>query len=122
MSVLDIEGLTVDFITKMGTHHVLKNVNLKIGRGEIVGLIGESGCGKSTLAMSVLDINSHKRRMSGRICFMGEDIQNMGRKRVRELRGRHIGFIPQSSMNALNPLVSIRKQFIRDYRGSHGHA
>lgn len=112
MSVLDIEELTVDFITKMGTHHVLKNVNLGIGRGEIVGLIGESGSGKSTLAMSVLDINARNRQMSGRISFMGEDIRNLGRKRMRELRGRHIGFIPQSSMNALNPLVCVRKQFI----------
>jgi len=116
MSVLDIEGLTVDFITKMGTYHVLKSVNLRIGRGEIVGLIGESGCGKSTLAMSVLDINTHKRRMSGRICFMGEAIQNLGRKRMRELRGMHMGFIPQSSMNALNPLVNVRKQFIETIR------
>ena len=39
MPVLDIEGLTVDFTTKIGTHHVLKNVNLRIERGEIVGLI-----------------------------------------------------------------------------------
>jgi len=112
MYVLDIEELTVDFITKMGTHHVLKNVNLRIGRGEIVGLIGESGSGKSTLAMSVLDINTNKRCLSGQICFMGEDISNLSQKRMRELRGRHIGFIPQSSMNALNPLVRVRRQFI----------
>lgn len=112
MSVLDIEDLTVDFITKMGTHHVLKNVNLRIEKGEIVGLIGESGCGKSTLAMSILDINTRNRHMSGRISFMGENLQSLGRNKMRELRGKHIGFIPQSSMNALNPLVRVKKQFI----------
>ena len=116
MSVLDIEALTVDFISKMGTHHVLKNVNLCIGRGEIVGLIGESGSGKSTLAMSVLDINTHNRQISGKIRFMGTDIRNLDRNRMRELRGKHIGFIPQSSMNALNPLVRVRKQFIETIR------
>ena len=78
MSVLDIEALTVDFISKMGTHHVLKNVNLCIGRGEIVGLIGESGSGKSTLAMSVLDINTHNRQISGKIHFMGNDYPKPG--------------------------------------------
>lgn len=116
MPLLDIEELTVNFVTKMGTHHVLKNVNLRIDRGEIVGLIGESGCGKSTLAMNVLDINTHNRHMSGRISFMGEEIQSLGKKRMRELRGKHIGFIPQSSMNALNPLVRIRKQFIESIK------
>lgn len=111
MSVLDIEELTVDFTIKMGVYHVLKNVNLKVERGEIVGLIGESGCGKSTLAMSVLDINSRNRRMSGRICFMGENLQNLSKEELREFRGKHLGFIPQSSMNALNPLVRVKKQF-----------
>ncbi|WP_269850970.1 ATP-binding cassette domain-containing protein [Methanosarcina horonobensis] len=81
MPVLDIEGLTVNFVTKMGIHHVLKNVNLQIERGEIVGLIGESGCGKSTLAMSVLDINTRNRQMSGKISFMGEDIQKFSREK-----------------------------------------
>jgi peptide/nickel transport system ATP-binding protein len=111
MSVLDIEGLTVDFTTKMGIHHVLKNANLRIEKGEIVGLIGESGCGKSTLAMSVLDLNRRNRCMSGRICFMGENLQNLSKERIREFRGKRIGFIPQSSMNALNPLVRVKKQF-----------
>lgn len=112
MSILDIEELTVDFTTKMGVYHVLKNVNLRVERGEIVGLIGESGCGKSTLAMSVLDINSRNRCMSGRICFMGENLQNLSKEEFRKFRGRHLGFIPQSSMNALNPLVRVKKQFI----------
>jgi peptide/nickel transport system ATP-binding protein len=111
MSVLDIEELTVDFTTNMGVYHVLKNVNLKVERGEIVGLIGESGCGKSTLAMSILDINSRNRRMSGKICFMGENLQNLSKEELREFRGKHLGFIPQSSMNALNPLVRVKKQF-----------
>ncbi|AKB49324.1 Oligopeptide transport ATP-binding protein OppD [Methanosarcina barkeri str. Wiesmoor] len=112
MSILDIEELTVDFTTKMGVYHVLKNVNLRVERGEIVGLIGESGCGKSTLAMSVLDINSRNRCMSGRICFMGENLQNLSKEEFRKFRGRHLGFIPQSSMNALNPLVRVKQQFI----------
>lgn len=112
MPILDIEELTVDFTTKMGVYHVLKNVNLRVERGEIVGLIGESGCGKSTLAMSVLDINSRNRCMSGRICFMGENLQNLSKEEFRKFRGRHLGFIPQSSMNALNPLVRVKKQFI----------
>lgn len=116
MPVLDIEGLTVDFTSRMGTHHVLKKVNLQLEKGEIVGLIGESGCGKSTLAMTVLDINPRNRQMSGQIRFMGEELQKLNRERMRRIRGRHIGFIPQASMNALNPLVRVKKQFTETLR------
>ncbi|WP_094228355.1 ABC transporter ATP-binding protein [Methanolobus psychrotolerans] len=111
MPVLDIQGLTVDFSTTEGIHYVLKNVDLNVNKGEIVGLIGESGSGKSTLAMTVLDINSRNRKRSGSIRFMNEELINAGTQRMRELRGRHIGFVPQSSMNALNPLVRVSKQF-----------
>ncbi|TQD27646.1 ABC transporter ATP-binding protein [Methanolobus vulcani] len=111
MTVLDVQGLTVDFSTKGGKHHILKNVALNIGKGEIVGLIGESGSGKSTLAMTILDINSKNREMYGNIRFRGEELSNISKERMRKLRGKHIGFVPQSSMNALNPLIKIEKQF-----------
>lgn len=112
MSTLEIKGLTVDYKTREGTHHVLKGVDLCVFDGEIVGLIGESGSGKSTLAMTVMDINRHDRAMSGEIKFMGGGIAGIGRERMREIRGRHIGFIPQAAMNALDPLVTVKKQFI----------
>lgn len=112
MSILDIRGLKVDFSTKEGIHHVLKNVNLTINKGEIVGLIGESGSGKSTLAMTVLDLNSCNRMLSGSIRFIDEELININKGKLRELRGNHIGFVPQSSMNALNPLIKVKKQFI----------
>ncbi|WP_319507496.1 ABC transporter ATP-binding protein [uncultured Methanolobus sp.] len=111
MSILDVKGLTVDFSTNEAVHHVLKNVDFNIDKGEIVGLIGESGSGKSTLAMTVLDINSQNRQMSGNISFMGERIDNIKKEKMRHLRGKRIGFVPQSSMNALNPLVKIKSQF-----------
>ncbi|OPY22489.1 MAG: putative ABC transporter ATP-binding protein [Methanomethylovorans sp. PtaU1.Bin073] len=112
MPVLEIQGLTVDFSTKEGIHRVLKNVNLTIDKGEIVGLIGESGSGKSTLAMTVLDLNSRNRSISGSILFNGVKIRDIGKERMRELRGSNIGFVPQASMNALNPLMNVKKQFI----------
>jgi peptide/nickel transport system ATP-binding protein len=111
MPLLDVKGLNVDFSTKEGMHYVLKNVDFNIDKGEIVGLIGESGSGKSTLAMTVLDINSHNRQMSGNISFMGERIDSIKKEKMRQLRGKRIGFVPQSSMNALDPLVKIKSQF-----------
>jgi peptide/nickel transport system ATP-binding protein len=112
MAMLDIEGLTVDYRTREGVHHVLKGVDLCIYDDEIVGLIGESGSGKSTLAMTVMDINRHERTMSGEIKFMGRNIVDIDKEKMRDIRGRHIGFIPQSAMNALDPLVTVKKQFL----------
>lgn len=112
MQVLKIQGLTVDFSTKAGIHHVLKNVDLSIGKGEIVGLIGESGSGKSTLAMTVLDLNSRNRIVSGSIRFMDEELMTLDKEKIRKIRGSHIGFVPQSSMNALNPLMRVKRQFV----------
>lgn len=112
MPVLDIRQLTVDFSTKEGIHHVLKNVNIKIHTGEIVGLIGESGSGKSTLALTILDLNSYNRSLSGSVFFNGIDLKGVSSEKMRALRGNSIGFIPQASMNALNPLINVKKQFI----------
>lgn len=116
MSLLEVEGLTADFSGRAGVHHVLKNVGLHIGEGEIVGLIGESGSGKSTLAHTVLDLNRPGRTMSGSVRFMGDDLTRAGKRRMREIRGRHIGFVPQSAMNALDPLVPVRTQFLETIR------
>jgi peptide/nickel transport system ATP-binding protein len=116
MALLDIVNLTVDFSGKAGVHHVLKQVGLRIDEGEIVGLIGESGSGKSTLALTVLDLNRDHRSMSGAIRFKGEDLTRARRGRIREIRGRRIGFVPQSAMNALDPLVPIKGQFLEMIR------
>jgi peptide/nickel transport system ATP-binding protein len=112
MGILDIEGLTVDFNGRNGVHHVLKGVDISIYDSEIVGLIGESGSGKSTLVLTALDLNPHDRVMSGTIMFMGRSIVGIDWESMRQVRGRHIGFIPQSAMNALDPLVTVKRQFL----------
>ncbi|MBI0581521.1 MAG: ABC transporter ATP-binding protein, partial [Methanomassiliicoccales archaeon] len=53
-TIIEIEDLYVNFYTKSGVVYALDGVNLKIGRGEALGLVGESGCGKSVTASSIL--------------------------------------------------------------------
>jgi len=51
--VLEVRGLSVTFTTESGTVSAVDNVDLTLGQGEIVGIVGESGCGKSVTAMSL---------------------------------------------------------------------
>ena len=53
-TIVDIEGLYVNFYTKSGVVYALDGVNLSINRGETIGLVGESGCGKSVTANSIM--------------------------------------------------------------------
>jgi peptide/nickel transport system ATP-binding protein len=110
VSTLEIEGLKVDIASNAGVHHIIRGISMDVDKKEVVGLIGESGSGKSTLAQSVLDINKKGRSLSGHIRLMGKEITGLEYKDIRSIRGRHIGYIPQSSMNALDPLMSVRKQ------------
>jgi len=55
-TLLSVSNLTVHFATDRGVVSALDRAELSVGRGEVVGLIGESGCGKTTLARSVLRV------------------------------------------------------------------
>lgn len=96
---------------------VLRDVPLEIRQGEIFGLVGESGSGKSTLAMAVLGLLKYQgATVKGPIVFRGQDLSPLTDAEFRRIRGRQIGFTPQSPMSALNPLLSIESQLWEAWR------
>src|SRR5215203_759949 len=100
--VLAVEDLSVDFRTPAGRLHALRDVSLSVGRGEIVGIVGESGCGKSTLINAVIGLlASNAEVVSGRILFNGADLLVMRDTELRRLRGDRITAIFQDPMTAL---------------------
>lgn len=111
MTLLDIDGLSVAFRTRRGDLQALRNVSLKVGRGEIIGIIGESGCGKSTLINSIIGLlPANAGAVEGHIKFDGEDIVGMPDRELQQLRGERITTIFQDPMTALNPVLSIGTQ------------
>ncbi len=75
-----------------GSLQVLKGVNLQVGQGEIVCIIGQSGAGKTTLLqiMGTLD-----KPDKGQVLFDGKDVFTLGETALAEFRNKHIGFIFQ---------------------------
>jgi oligopeptide/dipeptide ABC transporter ATP-binding protein len=110
-SLLEIDGLSVAFRTRRGELQALRNVSLSVGKGEIIGIIGESGCGKSTLINSIIGLlPANAGAVGGSIRFDGQDIVGMGESELRRLRGERITTIFQDPMTALNPVLSIGTQ------------
>ena len=86
--MIQIERLTKNF----GDLQVLKGVDLTIGKGEVISIVGSSGAGKTTLLQLIGTLD---KPTSGTIRFNGEDLGRLNSKRLAAFRNRHIGFVFQ---------------------------
>lgn len=111
--MLDVTDLRIYFDVFEGEARVLNGVNLHIGEGETVALVGETGCGKSVTIKAILRILPipPARIVSGRILYKGQDLLAMREQELHALRGREIALIPQEPMSSLNPVFTIEEQF-----------
>jgi peptide/nickel transport system ATP-binding protein len=109
--ILEVEDLHVYYETVAGDARSVEGVSLTVHANEILGVAGESGCGKSTLADGILRLVKPPGRVaSGRVTFIGTDLLQLPEGRMREYRWRDISYIPQGSMNSLNPVTRIEEQ------------
>ncbi|GAB4171369.1 MAG: ABC transporter ATP-binding protein [Thalassobaculales bacterium] len=110
-ALLEVRDLSLGFATEAGIARVLDGVNLSIGTGQVMGLVGESGCGKTTLARAILGVlpPATTRVEAGTITFRGRDILSTD---ASDLRGRLITFVPQDPFGSFNPLFTIETQIM----------
>jgi len=110
-SFLNIDNLSVDFKTRNGIVHGVKNVSMDIKKGEILGVIGESGSGKSVTAFTVLGLlDSAGYVSSGDISYENFSLTKANESELRLYRGREISMIFQNPRAALNPIRCVGKQ------------
>ena len=108
--LLEIEHLSVTFHTPRATVYAVRDASLKIGRGELVGVVGESGCGKSTTAFAIMGYLPGTATVEGSILFEGQDINQIGASELRRLRGNRIAMVYQDPATSLNPTMKIGAQ------------
>ncbi|MCL4333172.1 MAG: ABC transporter ATP-binding protein [Candidatus Thermoplasmatota archaeon] len=110
-NLLEVRGLTVNFETVDRSVEVLRDVSIRVGKEEVVGVVGESGSGKSTLAQAiigVLDIPP-ARITGGIVLFQGKEILPSSDGKAN-FRGKGINMIFQEPLTSLNPVYSVHDQ------------
>ncbi|ANP73152.1 dipeptide ABC transporter ATP-binding protein [Cryobacterium arcticum] len=109
--VLDIESLAVQYRTAAGTVDAVRDVSLRIERGERVAIVGESGSGKSTTAHAIVQLLARQAQIvRGSIRFNGTELVGADQKDLRAVRGHRIGLVPQDPTVSLNPVKRIGTQ------------
>lgn len=116
MPLLALKDLSVEYKVEGGYVKAVDRVSFEIDEGEALGLAGESGCGKSTIALSILRILPRSSRLTGRIEVNGVDVLGMSDEEVRRYRWRVVSLVPQGSMNAFDPVISIGSQIVEAIR------
>jgi peptide/nickel transport system ATP-binding protein len=109
--ILSIRDLTVEIPTRHGILRPVNGVSYDIGRGEILGVVGESGAGKSMAGNAVIGLlNPPARIAAGEIHVNGTRIDQLKGDSLRRLRGKEIGMVFQDPLTSLNPLLKIGDQ------------
>ena len=109
---LEIKDLVVEYKSDGQIVHAVNGVNLKLGRGRTLGLVGETGAGKTTIAKSILRIlpDVGCKIQGGEIHLDGKDLLKLSENEMRKIRGNNISMIFQDPMTALNPVQRVGDQ------------
>jgi oligopeptide/dipeptide ABC transporter ATP-binding protein len=136
--ILVVRGLKTEFVTARGVLRAVDGVDFEIGKGEVLGLVGESGCGKTVTALSIMYLVQQPpgRLAGGEIWFRGVNLLAGGeddirviprpkgppkvipsfqrlkkhRARMNRIRGRGISMVFQEPMSSLNPVLRVGYQ------------
>ena len=109
--LLEVENLAVAFSTMNGPVQAVHEASLILREGRTLAIVGESGSGKSTTAMSVIGLLPGNGRVTGgSVRFAGQELVGLDEARMRRIRGRQIGLVPQDPMSNLNPVTTVGRQ------------
>lgn len=110
--ILDIKDLVVHYDTDDGLVEAVNGVDISLGRGRALGLVGETGAGKTTVALAVLRLVPDPPGVikSGSIMLDGRDMLKQSQRDLEMIRGKDVSMIFQDPMTALNPVFTVGEQ------------
>ena len=115
MAYLEIQNLSVTY--RQGNVHAVRNCNLRLNRGETLGIVGESGSGKSTLALALLRMFSPKTaEITGNVTLEGREVLNLPDKEFDKIRWQEMAMVFQKSMNSFSPVHRLGRQLENIWR------
>lgn len=110
--VLIVNGLSAQYHSSKGPVYAVAGVDFDLADGESIGIAGESACGKSTLGLSIIRMLLGGKA-TGEIFFNGDSVLNMSESEFTEkIRWKKISMIFQGAMNSLDPVFTIKEQFV----------
>ena len=120
--VLEVKDLVVHYVLEEETVEAVNGVNITLGRGQSLGLVGETGAGKTSVALSILNLIPSPPGVikSGTINVCGSDILRMSPKQLEKIRGKDVSMIFQDPMTALNPVMPVGEQIAESIRYHEG--
>jgi len=111
--ILYTKNLSVRYYTLRGEVKALDNINFKLIKATLTGVVGESGCGKSTLGKSIIRVlPPYGRIISGEVVFNGNNLVKLDEEKMRHIRGKEIGLVMQDPMTSLDPLMSVEDHMV----------
>ncbi|MFO1050226.1 MAG: ABC transporter ATP-binding protein [Geminicoccaceae bacterium] len=110
-NLLEVRGLSVDFMTAAGPVHALREVDLDVPRGRILGIVGESGSGKSTVIWAVTRLLARNAAVrAGRIAYAGREVLAFPQPELERFRSEDVSVVFQDPMSSQIPVLSYARQ------------
>lgn len=116
---LEIENLNVTFATDGGDVRAVEGVSLSVRSGEVLAIVGESGSGKTVTAKTILGLLPETATTSGIVLIGNDNVIEVSRARLREIRGTGAAMVFQEPSTALNPVYTVGWQIAEGLR-AHG--
>jgi oligopeptide transport system ATP-binding protein len=115
--LLTVDGLSVTFASRQGSHAAVSDVSFSLRAGEALGVVGESGSGKSLTMLALLQLLPNGATAAATRVQLGErQLLRLSRDQLNSVRGREIAIVFQDPLTALNPVLSIGRQIIEVLR------
>ncbi len=110
-TLLEVRNLKTYFYTEDGVVKAVDGVDFSVGRGEVLGLVGESGCGKSVTSLSIMRlIGVPGKVVEGEIIFEGRNLLELSESEMVHMRGNRMSMVFQQPQSSLNPVFKIGDQ------------